>query len=125
MIEFYGGAINRVGATDTAYPLRDAMYALNAIAAWTDPGQDEANIDWSRGMWEIAQRFSPGSVYVNFLGVGDGGEDRVKASYGPNFDRLAKIKAKYDPDNLFRVNRNVTPPDGDLATVARKAGAAR
>jgi FAD/FMN-containing dehydrogenase len=109
LIEFYGGAINRVGATDTAYPLRDAMYALNAIAAWTDPAQDEANIAWSRAMWDVAQRFSPGSVYVNFLGVGDAGEDRVKASYGPNLDRLAQVKAKFDPGNLFRLNHNIQP----------------
>jgi hypothetical protein len=109
LIEFYGGAFNRVGATETAYPHRDVMYALNAIAAWTDPAQDEANIGWARRMWDIAQRHSPGSVYVNFLGVGDAGEDRVKASYGPNFDRLAQVKAKYDPGNLFRLNHNIPP----------------
>jgi hypothetical protein len=109
LIEFYGGAMNRVATTATAYPLRDAMYAVNAVAAWTDPSQDDANIGWSRGMWEAAQAFSPGSVYVNFLGVGDAGEDRVKASYGPNFERLAEVKAKYDPTNLFRLNHNVRP----------------
>jgi hypothetical protein len=85
------------------------MYALNAIAAWTDASQDDANIAWSRGMWEVAQPFSPSSVYVNFLGVGDAGEDRVKAAYGPNFERLAQIKARYDPTNLFRLNHNIRP----------------
>ena len=98
LIEFYGGAINRVGVQDTAYPLRDATYALNAISAWTDPAQDEANIGWSRGLWEAMQPFSPGSVYVNFLGIGDEGDDRVKAAYGPNYARLAQIKADLRSD---------------------------
>jgi len=109
LIEFYGGAINRVGVQDTAYPLRDATYALNAIAAWTDPADDAANIAWARGMWDAVQPFSPGSVYVNFLGVGDAGDDRVRAAYGPNYARLAQIKATYDPTNLFRLNHNIKP----------------
>jgi FAD/FMN-containing dehydrogenase len=109
LIEFYGGAINRVGTQDTAYPLRDATYALNAISAWTDPAQDAANIAWARGMWEAVQPFSPGSVYVNFLGIGDDAEDRVKAAYGPNYARLARIKAHYDPANLFHLNHNIKP----------------
>jgi FAD/FMN-containing dehydrogenase len=109
LIEFYGGATNRVGVQDTAYPLRDATYALNAISAWTDPAQDQANIAWSQGLWEAMQPFSPGSVYVNFLGIGDEGDDRVKAAYGPNYARLAQIKATYDPQNLFRLNHNIRP----------------
>ncbi|MCA1647472.1 MAG: FAD-binding oxidoreductase [Chloroflexi bacterium] len=107
ILEFYGGATNRVGIQETAYPLRDATYALNAVSMWTDPGQDEANIRWSRGLWDAMQPFSPGSVYVNFLG--DEGEDRVKAAYGPNYTRLAQIKAAYDPTNLFRLNQNIKP----------------
>jgi FAD/FMN-containing dehydrogenase len=55
------------------------------------------------------QPFSPGSVYVNFLGVGDEGEDRVRAAYGPNYTRLAQVKAVYDPTNLFRLNHNIKP----------------
>jgi hypothetical protein len=109
LIEFSGGAINRVGVNETAYPLRDVTYALNAVSMWTDPAQDEANIRWSRGMWEAMRPFSPGSVYVNFLGLGDEGEDRVKAAYGPNYARLAQIKATYDPTNLFRLNQNIKP----------------
>jgi FAD/FMN-containing dehydrogenase len=109
LIEFYGGAMNRVGAQDTAYPLRDATYALNAISAWTEPRQDAANIAWARRMWESVQPFSPGSVYVNFLGVGDESDDRVKAAYGPNYVRLSQIKATYDPTNLLRFNHNIAP----------------
>ena len=107
LVEFYGGAINRVGVQDTAYPLRDATYALNAISAWTDPAQDEANIALvARPVGGDAAVF-PGSVYVNFLGVGDDGEDRVRAAYGPNYARLAQVKAAYDPTNLFRLNHNI------------------
>jgi hypothetical protein len=109
ILEFYGGATNRVGVEETAYPLRDATYALNAISVWTDPAQDEPNIKWSRGLWDAMQPFSPGSVYVNFLGLGDDTEDRVKAAYGPNYARLSQIKAKYDPANLFRHNQNIKP----------------
>ncbi|MBV9599027.1 MAG: FAD-binding oxidoreductase [Chloroflexi bacterium] len=109
LIEFYGGAINRVGVSDTAYPLREAMYALNAVSYWTDPAQDEANIGWARGTFDAMQPYSPGSVYVNFLGVGDGTEDRVKAAYGPNYARLARVKGAYDPNNVFRMNHNIVP----------------
>jgi FAD/FMN-containing dehydrogenase len=109
LIEFYGGATNRVGPQDTAYPLRDATYSVNAVAGWTDPAQDTANIAWARDMWNAVQPFSPGSVYVNFLGVGDSGEDRVRAAYGPNYSRLARIKASYDPTNLFHLNHNIKP----------------
>jgi FAD/FMN-containing dehydrogenase len=109
IVEFYGGAANRVGVGETAYPHRDTQYALNAVATWTDPEGDAANIRWSRGLWEAVRRFSPGSVYVNFLGL-DEGVDRVRAAYGPNYERLAALKAKYDPQNLFRINQNITPP---------------
>jgi hypothetical protein len=108
IIEFYGGAANRVGAEATAYPHRDAVYALNAVSMWTDPGQDDANARWSRGLSQAMTPFSPGSVYVNFLGADDG-DDRVKAAYGPNYARLAVLKARYDPTNLFRLNQNITP----------------
>jgi FAD/FMN-containing dehydrogenase len=108
IIEYYGGAANRVGAGETAYPLRDAEYSLNAVSAWTDPAQDAANIRWARRLWEAVWPFSPGSVYVNFLGA-DEGDDRVRAAYGPNYDRLAAIKARYDPGNLFRSNQNIKP----------------
>ena len=109
LIEFYGGAINRVGAQETAYPLREATYALNVVSAWTDPRQDPANIAWARRMWDAVQPFSPGGVYVNFLGVGDQSDDRVKAAYGPNYARLSQVKATYDPTNLFRFNHNIAP----------------
>jgi hypothetical protein len=112
LIEFYGGATNRVGTSETAYPLRDATYALNAISAWTDATQDSENVAWAQNIWGAVQPYSPGSVYVNFLGVGDADDQRVKDAYGPNYGRLAQIKATYDPTNLFRLNHNIKPAAG-------------
>jgi FAD/FMN-containing dehydrogenase len=89
--------------------LRDATYALNAISAWTGAENDAENIAWTRRIWNAVERLSPGSVYVNFLGVGDEGEDRVRAAYGPNYARLASIKATYDPANVFHLNHNIKP----------------
>ncbi len=109
LIEFYGGAINRVGTQDTAYPLREATYSLNAVSSWTDPSYDAQNVTWARTIWDAVQPFSPGSVYVNFLGVGDQGDERVRAAYGPNYARLATLKAAHDPTNLFRLNHNIKP----------------
>jgi FAD/FMN-containing dehydrogenase len=109
LIEFYGGATDRVGAEETAYPLRGALFAVNAISAWTDPAVDTPNISWTRSIWDAVQPFSSGGVYVNFLGVGDQDEQRVRAAYGPNYARLARIKAAYDPTNVFRLNHNIKP----------------
>ena len=90
-------------------PARSARWRRAAGEAPEHPAQDEPNIRWSRGLWEAMRPYSSGSVYVNFLGVGDDAEDRTKAAYGPNYERLAKIKAKYDPTNLFRHNQNIKP----------------
>jgi FAD/FMN-containing dehydrogenase len=84
---------------------RRKPYPVKLGVGW--PG----DIRWSRGQWAAVQPFSPGCVYVNFLGVGDDGEDRVKAAYGPNYARLAQVKAAYDPTNLFRLNHNITATD--------------
>ena len=108
IIEFYGGAANRVGAAGDGLPPARRRVRPQRRLHVDRPAQDEANIRWSRGLWEAVWPFSPGSVYVNFLGA-DEGEDRVRAAYGPNYDRLAAIKARYDPSNLFRSNQNIQP----------------
>ena len=78
-------------------------------ANWDDPAADEANIAWAREVYRDAQRFSPGGAYLNFPGFGEEGAALVRSSYGGNYDRLAAVKAKYDPNNLFRVNLNIAP----------------
>ena len=107
IVEFYGGAVNRVGAGDTAYPHRDALYLLNMVTLWPDPAQDARNIGWVRAISAAIQPFSTGRTYVNFLG--DEGEERVRQAYGVNYDRLAALKQTYDPGNLFRLNQNIRP----------------
>lgn len=101
------GAAGRVEATDTAFPHRYDHYNCGAMAGWDDPAETEANVRWARGSWKALQPFCERSAYVNDLG--EEGEERVRAAYGPNYDRLATLKRKYDPTNLFRMNQNVPP----------------
>jgi FAD/FMN-containing dehydrogenase len=84
-------------------------YALNILTYWRDVADDQVNIEWARRLFDAVTPFSNGGVYVNFTGVGDTTEDRVRAAYGRNYQRLAQIKAKYDPTNLFRINQNIRP----------------
>jgi FAD/FMN-containing dehydrogenase len=74
---------------------------------WEDRRDAEQNIAWTRNFLDATSRFASGGVYVNYLGVE--GQDRVRSAYGANFDRLVAIKQKYDPDNIFRLNQNITP----------------
>ncbi|MEP7027903.1 MAG: FAD-binding oxidoreductase [Candidatus Eisenbacteria bacterium] len=103
-----GGAVNRVPATATAYPHRDILFVMNVHTRWQDAEQDKECIAWARGLFDAASKFATGGVYVNFMPEDE--TARVQAgAYGPNFERLAKLKAKYDPDNLFRMNQNIKP----------------
>ncbi|MGO4832528.1 FAD-binding oxidoreductase [Rhizobiaceae sp. 2RAB30] len=111
VLQHVGGAIARVPATDTAYAARDAAYDCFPIAIWDDPADDAANMTWAREMWTAMRPFSTGAVYVNNLG--DEGEDRIRAAYGPNYARLVALKNKYDPENIFRLNQNIRPKRGN------------
>ena len=102
-----GGAISRVPAAATAYANRDAAYDSFPVSLWSDPATDEANIAWAREMYAVLQPHGMGGVYVNNLG--DEGQERVKAAYGQNYDRLVMLKHKYDHGNFFRLNQNVRP----------------
>jgi len=102
-----GGAIGRVPRAATAYANRGAAYDTFPVSIWTDPAADEANMAWAREMYGALRPFAMEGVYVNNLG--DEGDDRVKAAYGENYDRLVTLKRKYDPNNLFRLNQNVRP----------------
>jgi FAD/FMN-containing dehydrogenase len=102
-----GGAIGRVGADATAYPHRDAPYIININGVDDDPAHDEEVIGWTRDTFDALAPFSTGGVYVNF--VGNEGDERVRAAYGSAYARLAAIKARYDPDNVFSTNQNVRP----------------
>jgi FAD/FMN-containing dehydrogenase len=104
-----GGAMSRVGETETAYGGRDAPFLVTAEANWTDPEQTDEAIAWARQLWDAMERHSTGGVYLNFPGFGDEKEALARAGYGENYERLAALKAKYDPDNLFRMNINIPP----------------
>ncbi len=101
------GAAHDVGSADTAWSYRDANYG--AVFAGVDP--DPANVDairrWSVDYQEALHPYSAGGAYVNMMM--DEGQERVRASYRDNYDRLAQVKAQYDPDNTFRVNQNIQP----------------
>jgi FAD/FMN-containing dehydrogenase len=106
-IAHVGGAMARVAAKATAWPNRDAHFIMNAHTRWRDKAQDSACVAWARQLFEATAPFASGSVYVNFM-PGDE-NDRIEKAYGPNYRRLAEIKRRYDPDNLFRMNQNILP----------------
>jgi FAD/FMN-containing dehydrogenase len=103
------GAAGRVPPDATAFPHRDpTIVGVGIYSVWSDPSEAAANVAWTRETWSALQPHSTGGVYVNDV-ADDEGEDRARAAYGANYDRLAKIKAEYDPDNLFRLNSNIRP----------------
>ena len=101
------GAYSRVGKTETAYYHRDLQYDLIILSGWTDPADTQRNIDWTRELFAAWEPHLARAAYVNDLG--DEGEDRARSAYGGNYARLAALKAKYDPTNLFRLNQNIIP----------------
>jgi FAD/FMN-containing dehydrogenase len=110
-IEQHGGAASRADAEETAVPHRSAPFNLIITPKWDDPSQDEGNITWARALWAAMQPFMTDAVYVNYLGdTRDEGQERIRAAYGAEtYDRLASLKRRYDPTNVFRVNQNIAP----------------
>jgi FAD/FMN-containing dehydrogenase len=103
-----GGELNRESVDHSAVGNRDARFLLNITGSWENAHDDEENVEWARAAWRDLRRFSTGGTYINFLTEEEGG-DRIRAAYGSNFDRLAELKAKWDPGNLFRQNKNIAP----------------
>jgi FAD/FMN-containing dehydrogenase len=105
----FGGEASRVREGTTAFGHRkDGEYDFIMFLLWQKSSDDDANIRWTRGLWDEMKPFSPGGVYVNNLGD-DEPEGRVRAAYVSNYDRLVALKNKYDPANLFRLNQNIKP----------------
>ena len=102
-----GGAMSRVDPEATAFPHRRAPFAFHIMAGWADPDQDGEVMSWAQAFHEAMAPFSTGGVYVNLLGNGEA--ERVRAAYGANYERLATVKRKWDPENLFRMNHNIPP----------------
>jgi FAD/FMN-containing dehydrogenase len=105
----YGGAMSRVGAEDTAFTGRDAPYLFSVDAVWDRPQDTEEVVTYAREFLAAMRPYSPGGLYVNFAGLGEEGENLVKAAYGANYDRLVGLKNKYDSTNVFHLNQNIRP----------------
>lgn len=101
------GAAHRIGSGDTAWSYRDARWAQVIVGVDPDPAKAQMIKDWCVGYWEALHPYSLGGAYVNFMM--DEGQERVRATYRGNYERLAQVKRMYDPDNLFRVNQNIRP----------------
>src|SRR6476661_5106135 len=101
------GAVHDVGSGDTAFSYRDVTWAQVIVGVDPDPANAEAIKRWTIDYWDATHPYSAGGAYVNFMM--DEGQERVKATYRDNYDRLARAKAQYDPDNTFRVNQNIKP----------------
>jgi hypothetical protein len=101
------GAAHDVSASDTAWAYRDAQWGSVFAGVDKDPANADTIRQWTIDYFEALHPYSAGGAYVNMMM--DEGQERVKASYGPNYDRLAQVKAEYDPTNLFRVNQNIEP----------------
>lgn len=102
------GAIQQVGPQETAYSHRDVEFVQNVIAVDADPANMPADMAWMQSYYDALRPYSAAGGYVNFF-MDDEGQDRIKATYRDNYQRLAEIKSKYDPTNQFRVNQNIKP----------------
>src|SRR5262249_14917726 len=101
------GAVKRFGTYGTALNERTSSYNLVIQSAWSDRAESEKHIRLIDELWKTIEPFTSGAVYVNDLG--NEGEERIKAAYGTNYERLVFLKRKYDPTNLFRFNQNINP----------------
>jgi len=102
------GALNRLEDGHSPVGNRDARYVLNVAGSWEQASDDRANIDWAREAWSDMRPFSTGGTYINFL-TEDDGPERTAAALGTGLRRLAEVKARWDPQNVFCTNRNITP----------------
>ena len=103
----WGGAIARLGSA-TPMAQREALWVSHPFAMWEDAADDDRAIAWVREFRANIAPFTNGGIYLNF--IGDEGEERIRAAYGPaSYDRLAAIKAEYDPENVFHRNQNIRP----------------
>lgn len=104
-----GGVFARVGAQDTAFGDRSAPFLLGIESNWEDPADDGACIGWARRVHAALEPFSTGAEYLNFPGLYEEADRTVRDTFGANLDRLAAVKRRYDPDNLFRRTHNIRP----------------
>ncbi len=104
-----GGAFARVPTGGTAFAQRQAPFLIGVESNWDEPDRAEENVAWARAVVEDMERLSGASAYLNFPGFSEEGEDQLARAFGAHYKRLREVKAKYDPDNLFRANLNIRP----------------
>ena len=105
--EHFHGAVTRVAETETAWPHRQDGFDLLITAEWLDPAATDENVAWTRSLYARLEPHASGRRYVNYLDDDD--TDAVAAAYGPNLARLADVKRRYDPGNVFHHNHNISP----------------
>ena len=103
------GALNELPEDHSAAGNRDAAAVINIASSWDHADGDSANIEWARAAWRDIREYSTGGTYINFL-TEEEGDDRTRAAYRTNYARLAEVKARWDPSNFFRTNKNIGPP---------------
>ncbi|UCD48723.1 MAG: FAD-binding oxidoreductase [Phycisphaerales bacterium] len=101
------GAVHDVKSADTAWRCRDAQWSMVIVGVDPDPAKAERLKSWTRDYWHALHPHAAGGAYINFMM--EEGDDRIRATYGANYDRLVEVKTKYDPTNFFRVNQNIRP----------------
>jgi FAD/FMN-containing dehydrogenase len=106
----WGGAVARVSQAASPLAGREATFVVHPFALWEDAADDERMIEWARAFRHDLREFATGDVYLNF--IGDEGDARVRAGYGRSYERLARVKANWDPENVFRASGNVAPSTG-------------
>ena len=114
------GKANRIGEADTAFAHRDAVWSEVIVGVDPDPANRQKIVDWARAYYDDLHPFGAGGAYLNFMM--EEGEDRIRATYRGNYERLAAVKAKYDPENFFNVNQNIRP--ASAADVQSASGSA-
>ena len=102
-----GEGVTKVAKEATAYTHRDAGFVMNVHGRWDNPSNDAKCMGWVRELFQATAPFATGGAYVNFMTQEE--QERVPSAYGSNYDRLAALKKKYDPDNFFRLNQNIQP----------------
>ncbi len=107
IIQPLGGQVHRVSEDNSAMGWRKAKWALHILGMWEDPAEDAAQTAWVKNLWQAAHKWEQQGTYLNYLM--DEGEQRVRESFGPNYDRMVALKDKYDPTNLFCFNQNIKP----------------
>jgi hypothetical protein len=106
-IEPMGGAIARVPQSATAFQHRSPSFSLLILSGWQDPADTDVNVTWTRELFARTEPLCSAGVYVNYLGLE--GDQRVRDAFGMNYDRLVRVKQRYDPGNFFRLNQNIAP----------------